>query len=53
MCASPLGQLIYGLVFDSIGSRVFIPFYIAFVVMLVIIFLTRQVFRQLTKLVNE
>jgi len=53
MCASPLGQLIYGLVFDSIGYRVFIPFYIAFGVMLIIIFLTRQVFKQLTQLVQD
>ena len=45
MCTMPLGQLIYGFVFEHIGNMICLPFYLAGVVMTVISLLTRGVFR--------
>jgi hypothetical protein len=44
MCTMPLGQLIYGFVFEHIGSGIYLPFYAAGLIMIGISILTRRVF---------
>jgi hypothetical protein len=47
MATSPLGQLVYGFVFENVGSGsggLYLPFYAAGLVMIVISVLTRRVF---------
>lgn len=53
MCTNPLGQFIYGFVFENIGSNVYIPFYVAGVIMIVISLLTRRVFYQIDLQIKE
>lgn len=53
MCTNPLGQFIYGLVFENIGSNVYLPFYVAGVIMIVISLLTRRVFYQIDIQIEE
>ena len=44
MCTNPLGQFLYGIVFEHIGNAVYIPFYAAAVIMIVIGICTQRVF---------
>lgn len=44
MCTNPLGQFMYGIVFEHIGSVTYVPFYGAGMIMLVISLLTRRIF---------
>jgi MFS family permease len=44
MCTSPLGQFIYGFVFEHIGSRTYLPFYSAALIMIAISIFTRRIF---------
>jgi len=44
MCTTPLGQFVYGMAFDRVGSLTYIPFYAAASVMMVIVIFTRRVF---------
>jgi MFS family permease len=53
MCTNPIGQFIYGLVFENIGSYAYIPFYAAAAVMIGIAVFTRRVFRGIDKLIDE
>ncbi|WP_077611718.1 MFS transporter [Clostridium sp. Marseille-P2415] len=53
MCTNPLGQFIYGLVFENIGSNVYFPFYVAGVIMIVISLLTRRIFYQIDLQIKE
>jgi hypothetical protein len=44
MCTNPLGQFIYGFVFDKAGNYTYVPFYTAVLIMIGIGIMTRQVF---------
>ena len=43
-CTSPLGQFIYGIVFEYIKSNTYVPFYVASFVMIGISVFTRRIF---------
>jgi len=47
MCAIPLGQFIYGIVFEHIGGKTFIPFYIASLIMIAVSIFTRRIFHEI------
>ena len=44
MCTNPLGQFLYGIVFEKIGSSTYLPFYTAALIMLGISVYTRPMF---------
>ncbi|MDO5434074.1 MFS transporter [Eubacterium sp.] len=44
MCTNPVGQFIYGIVFEHVGSRAYLPFYAAALIMLGITLFTHRVF---------
>jgi len=44
MCTNPIGQLIYGIVFEKLESGLYLPFYAAAIIMIGIIVLTRRIF---------
>lgn len=49
----PLGQFIYGIVFDNIGSRTYLPFYAAALIMFGVTVLTRRVFGAMENMVKS
>ncbi|MHB9293683.1 putative Enterobactin exporter EntS [Hollandina sp. SP2] len=53
MCTSPLGQFMYGLVFEHIGNRTYLPFYSAALMMMGISVLTRGIFYGIDHLIEE
>jgi MFS family permease len=53
MCTSPLGQFMYGFVFEHMTSGAYLPFYAAAAAMIVISVLTRRVFYGLDRLIGE
>ena len=53
MCTNPVGQFIYGIVFEHIGDKVYLPFYIAAIAVIVISVLTRRTFNKFDDLVKE
>ncbi|MDK2584551.1 MFS transporter [Romboutsia sedimentorum] len=44
MCTNPIGQLIYGIVFEKVGSSIYIPFYVAAMIMIGISIFSRHIF---------
>jgi MFS family permease len=50
MCTNPLGQFIYGFVFEHIGRRAYLPFYAAALIMLGISVFTRRIFDGIDRL---
>jgi MFS family permease len=44
MCTIPLGQFIYGLVFEHIGNSTYLPFYVVALIMIGISVFTRRIF---------
>jgi len=44
MCAMPLGQFIYGFVFENIGRYAYLPFYAAALIVIGISIFTRRIF---------
>jgi len=53
MCTMPLGQFIYGFVFEHIGSAIYLPFYLAGFVMIGISILTRRIFNGIDRQIDE
>ncbi|MGX4599104.1 MFS transporter [Faecalimicrobium sp. JNUCC 81] len=53
MCTNPLGQFIYGVVFDKIGNRMYIPFYVAGFIMMIISIFTRHIFYEIDGRMEE
>ena len=53
MCTNPLGQFIYGIVFEKIGSSVYLPFYAAALIMIGITFFTRRLFSGIDPLTEQ
>ena len=53
MCTSPLGQFIYGFIFEKTGNIIYIPFYAAALIILVIAFFTRHIFYNMDNLIKE
>jgi hypothetical protein len=53
MCTNPLGQFIYGIVFEHIGSSAYLPFYVAALLMLGISVFTRRIFSGVDYLIEE
>lgn len=52
MCTLPVGQFIYGFVFEKITNNTYIPFYIAGLTMITISIATRHIFYGIDKLLN-
>jgi len=50
MCTSPLGQFVYGIIFEHIGSHNYLPFYLAGAIMIGITFMFRHTFDGLDSL---
>lgn len=48
----PFGALLYGFVFEHTGSRTYLPFYVAGLLMLAITFFARRVFRSMGEAKN-
>lgn len=53
MCANPIGQLIYGFIFEHIGNFTYLPFYIAPIIMGCISIFTRPMFGRIDKQIRE
>ena len=53
MCTMPLGQLIYGFVFEKIGSGNYLPFYVAALIMIGIAIFTRRIFYEMGLLLSD
>ena len=53
MCTTPLGQFIYGFVFEHIGSLSFLPFYIASVIMIGLSVCTRHIFSEIDHAIED
>lgn len=53
MCTSPLGQFMYGFVFESIGSTTYLPFYAAGAIMIGITIFSRGIFTELEQFHTE
>lgn len=53
MCMSPLGQFVYGLVFENIDKMAYVPFYVASSIMLGIAFFTRNIFYGIDQTIKE
>jgi MFS family permease len=53
MCTNPVGQFIYGFVFEKIGSGAYLPFYAAALIMIGIAVLTRRIFYGIDRLIEE
>lgn len=49
----PLGQFIYGFVFEHIGNFTYAPFYMAALIMIVLVFLVEVFFMKLNNLWNN
>jgi len=44
MCTSPIGQFMYGIIYENIRSYIYIPFYVAALFMIVISVFSRHIF---------
>lgn len=53
MCSSPLGQLAYGFIFEKAGDILYLPFYIAPLIMIGISIMTRHVFCGVEQLIEQ
>ena len=53
MCTMPLGQLIYGLIFEKIESGAYLPFYVAASIMISISIFTRHIFYGIDSLLSK
>ncbi|WP_368487812.1 MFS transporter [Clostridium sp. BJN0013] len=53
MCTNPLGQFIYGIVFEKIGSSTYLPFHVATLIMIGISVLTHRIFYGIDHLIKE
>ena len=52
MCSGPVGQVIYGFVFEGIGRHAYLPFYAAALIMAGIAVSTRRVFNGMENLIK-
>ena len=52
-CTAPLGQLVYGLVFERIGNYAFLPFYGAALAMIAVSLFTRPVFYEMELMLSR
>lgn len=52
MCANPIGQFIYGIVFENIKGFEYIPFYVAGILMIGISIVTRRVFYEVDRIID-
>ncbi|MFP3043169.1 MFS transporter [Treponema primitia] len=53
MCTNPLGQFMYGIVFEKIGSSAYLPFYVSGLIMIGISIFTRRVFHGIDQLIEQ
>ncbi|AEF83529.1 permease [Treponema primitia ZAS-2] len=52
MCTIPLGQFLYGIVFEKIGSNTYLPFYVSGLLMIGIGVFTRRIFYGIDQLIE-
>lgn len=50
MCTNPVGQFIYGIVFEHIGNSAYLPFYAAALIMLGVTLFTHRIFDEIEPL---
>lgn len=53
MCANPIGQLVYGIIFEHIGNFTYLPFYAAPIMMICISVFTRPMFGRIDNQIKE
>ena len=53
MCTNPLGQFIFGIVFERIGNFTYLPFYAASISVIFISIFTRRIFYGIDRLLTE
>lgn len=53
MCTNPIGQFIYGIVFEKIGSNTYLPFYVAALIMIGISAFIRHIFYGIEHLIEQ
>jgi hypothetical protein len=53
MCTNPLGSFIYGIVFEKIENGVYLPFYVAALIMIGISVFTRRIFYGIDPLIEQ
>ncbi|MDR3292917.1 MAG: MFS transporter [Clostridiales bacterium] len=53
MCTIPIGQFIYGLVFEHVGNGAYLPFYAAALIVICVGVFTRRVFYGIDRLVEK
>lgn len=53
MCTNPIGQFIYGIVFEKIGSNTYVPFYVAALIMIGISAFIRHIFYGIEHLIEQ
>ncbi len=53
MCTSPIGQFIYGFVFENIAGSAYLPFYVAALSMIAVSIFTRRIFYGIDNLVGK
>ena len=51
MCTMPLGQFIYGIVFENTGSYTYLPFYVAALIVIGMTIFTRRIFYGIDRLI--
>lgn len=49
MCSNPIGQFTYGLIFEHIGNYNYIPFYIAAIIVIIMVFFCNKLFSMIDK----
>nr|WP_312579284.1 MFS transporter [Sedimentibacter sp.] len=53
MCTNPIGQLLYGIIFEYIGNYAYLPFYVAALITISISIFTRKIFYGIDRQVKE
>ncbi|MDR1135682.1 MAG: MFS transporter, partial [Clostridiales Family XIII bacterium] len=52
LCTNPIGQFVYGFVFENIRHSIYIPFYVAAILMMGVSIFTRSMFRTINNQIN-
>jgi MFS family permease len=53
LCTNPIGQFVYGFVFENIRHSIYIPFYVAAILMMGVSIFTRSMFRTINNQTKE
>ena len=53
MCATPLGQALYGTVFQICMTNIYLPFYVAGVISIILTLISRPLFKKIAPLIDK